>query len=77
MDIARRLGARVLEERWRGFGPQKRFAVDAAAHDWVLCLDADERATPELDRAVRAAFAAGEPSPPAFAFPRRNRFLVR
>jgi glycosyltransferase involved in cell wall biosynthesis len=77
VDIARRLGARVLEERWRGFGPQKRFAVDAAAHDWVLCLDADERATPELERAVRAAFSAGEPSPPAFAFPRRNRFLGR
>jgi hypothetical protein len=43
----------------------------------VLCLDADERATPELERAIRAAFAAGEPAPPAFAIARRNRFLGR
>jgi len=77
VDVARRLGARVLEESWRGFGPQKRFAVDAAAHDWVLCLDADERVTPELDRAIRGAFAAGDPAPPAFAMARRNRFLGR
>ena len=77
VEIARRSRARVLEEAWRGFGPQKRFAVAAAAHDWVLCLDADERATPELDRAIRAAFAAGEPKAPAFAIARRNRFLGR
>jgi glycosyltransferase involved in cell wall biosynthesis len=77
VDVARRLGARVLEERWRGFGPQKRFAVDAAAHDWVLCRDADERVTPGLERAIRAAFAAGDPAAPAFAFARRNRFLGR
>ena len=77
LDVARRFGARVLEERWRGFGPQKRFAVDAAARDWVLCLDADERVTPELERAIRGAFAAGEPAPAAFAIARRNRFLGR
>jgi glycosyltransferase involved in cell wall biosynthesis len=77
VDVARRLGARVLEERWRGFGPQKRFAVDAASHDWVLCLDADERVTPALDRAIRAAFASGDPAPCAFAIARRNRFLGR
>jgi glycosyltransferase involved in cell wall biosynthesis len=77
VDIARRSGARVLEERWRGFGPQKRFAVDAAAHDWVLCLDADERARPSSSAPSAAAFAGGEPGPPAFAFARRNRFLGR
>ncbi len=77
VEIARRSGARVIAEPWRGYGPQKRFAVDAAAHDWVLCLDADERVSPELEGAIRAAFAPGAPAAGAYAMARRNRFLGR
>ena len=75
--LAARTGARVIEHAWEGFGPQKNFAVGAAAHDWVLCLDADERVTPELAKAIRAVFAGGTPMTHAFAFARRNRFLGR
>ena len=75
--LAGRLGARVIEHSWRGFGPQKNFAVAQAQHDWVLCLDADERVTPELAAAIRGAFASGPPAAPAYAFARRNRFLGR
>ncbi|MDH5285808.1 MAG: glycosyltransferase family 2 protein [Betaproteobacteria bacterium] len=77
VEIARARGARVLRQEWLGFGAQKRFAVDAAAHDWVMCMDADERATPELVAAVAALFASGAPSAPAYAVARRNRFLGR
>ena len=38
-----------------GFGRQKQFAVAQARNDWVLCLDADERVSPELERSIRAA----------------------
>jgi glycosyltransferase involved in cell wall biosynthesis len=41
-DIAQSLGARVFNEEWRGFGPQKRRVTELALHDWVLSLDADE-----------------------------------
>ena len=44
--LAERHGARVIQQDWLGFGAQKQFAVEAARHDWVLCLDADERVTP-------------------------------
>ena len=77
VEVARSAGARVVVEPWRGFGPQKQFAVAAARHDWVLCLDADERVTPELDRAIRGAFAAGAPGVAAYRLARRNRFLGR
>ncbi len=76
VEIARRCGARVIEQPWLGFGPQKNFAVAQAAHDWVLCLDADERVTPELAAAIRAALG-GAPAAAAFAVARRNRFLGR
>jgi hypothetical protein len=42
----------------------------------VLCLDADERVTPELERAIRAAFA-GTPAVAGYRMARRNRFLGR
>src|SRR6186713_2739299 len=48
-----------------------------AAHDWVLCIDADERVSPALSDAIRALFASGAPSANAYAMARRNRFLGR
>ena len=77
VDVAKGAGARVLIEPWRGFGPQKQFAVAAARHDWVLCLDADERVTPPLAAAIVALFERGAPPAGAYAMPRRNRFLGR
>jgi glycosyltransferase involved in cell wall biosynthesis len=77
VDVARRSGARVIEREWPGFGKQKQFAVGAAAHDWVLCLDADERVSPPLAASIRDAFARGAPTSAAFALARRNRFLGR
>src|ERR1051325_11606348 len=56
--IARRRGARVVQKEWLGFGRQKQFAVEQAKHDWVLCVDADERVSPELAASIRAAPAA-------------------
>ena len=75
--VAARCGARAIPHAWEGYGAQKNFAVGEARHDWVLCIDADERVTPELAAAVRALFARGAPSAAAYAVARRNRFLGR
>src|SRR5512143_4284155 len=72
VELARRRGARVIERAWPGFGAQKQFAVGAAAHDWVLCLDADERVTEPLRESILAAMRA--PQGFVYAVPRRNRF---
>jgi len=73
--LAERYGARVIQRDWPGFGRQKQFAVEAASHDWVLCLDADERVSRELQAAIEIALKS--PSHVAFRFPRCNRFLGR
>ena len=62
VETARRCGARVVTHTWAGFGPQKQFAVQEARHDWVLCLDADERLSPELRESIVTLFAAGAPA---------------
>jgi glycosyltransferase involved in cell wall biosynthesis len=74
-DIAGRKGARVVQKEWLGFGRQKQFAVEQASHDWVLCLDADERVSTELARSIESALAA--PVSPVYRMPRRNRFMGR
>jgi len=52
-------GARVLHRDFDGFRSQKDFAVRQARHDWVLCLDADERVGPALRAAILAARDGG------------------
>ncbi|HMO29817.1 glycosyltransferase family 2 protein [Enterovirga sp.] len=57
VEVAERLGARVIRRDWEGYGPQKRFAEESCRHDWMLNLDADEVAPPSLAREIRALFA--------------------
>ena len=75
LEIAARHGARVIDKDWMGFGRQKQYAVEQAKNDWVLCLDADERVSPELARSIALALVA--PQAPVYRMARRNRFLGR
>ncbi|MBI3545207.1 MAG: glycosyltransferase family 2 protein [Gammaproteobacteria bacterium] len=74
-QVAQSHGARVLHQDWLGYGKQKQFAVKRAAHDWVLCLDADERVSPELAHRIQDALRA--PAFFAYDMPRCNRFMGR
>jgi glycosyltransferase involved in cell wall biosynthesis len=70
-------GARVIERDWPGFGPQKRFAVAAATHDWVLCVDADERVSDALRAEIEALARCGFAGASAWSAPRCSRYLGR
>ena len=74
-SLAESRGARVLDKEWLGFGRQKQFAVDQAKHDWVLCIDADERVSAPLAESIRAALE--QPSAQVYRMARCNRFLGR
>ncbi|HEY1059306.1 MAG TPA: glycosyltransferase family 2 protein [Limnobacter sp.] len=80
--LAQQYGARVVFKEWLGFGPQKQFAVAQAQFDWVLCLDADERVSPELMVSIQRLFSGSTPEPDlrnvaAFDMPRCNFFMGR
>lgn len=75
VSIALSFRARVIQQKWLGFGPQKQFGVEQASYDWVLCIDADEQVSPELAASIRKAMEA--PSANAWQMPRRNRFMGR
>ncbi len=40
--LCEKYGARVIQQKFLGFGQQKQLGVDAAKNDWILSLDADE-----------------------------------
>jgi glycosyltransferase involved in cell wall biosynthesis len=48
VELAKAYGAKVFVEEWKGYAPQKNSAIDKAAGDWILSLDADEEVDSEL-----------------------------
>ena len=77
LRIAAEFGCDVFTESWRGFGPQKQFAVDHCRENWVLVLDADERIPSETAAAIRRIIVAGDVSAAGYRFPRKNFFQGR
>lgn len=71
-EVARAAGARVEHQPWLGYGPQKNRAVELAAHDWILSVDADE----VLDAAGQRALAGLDLSDPARCWRLRRRTFV-
>jgi glycosyltransferase involved in cell wall biosynthesis len=69
VEIAAKLGAKVLYHEWQGYGPQKIFAESVCRHDWLLNIDADEAVTPALRDEIIALFSQGkEPEIKAWRF---------
>lgn len=75
-DIAFRLGARVVEEPWRGYAAQKNFAAASAAHDWIFSLDADEAVNEELESEI-LELKLSEPPFRAYSMPRLAQYCGR
>jgi len=73
LTIAKNYGARIIEQEWLGFGPQKQFAVEQASNDWVLCLDADEWISEKLSLSINKILE--NPEFFAYRFPRCNKFM--
>ncbi len=63
VDIAKSFGAKVFVEEWKGYAAQKNSAIDKATGDWILSLDADEEAEPELVEELTGQGSDGESIP--------------
>ncbi len=76
VEIARAHGARVLQQPWLGFGPQRRAATALASHPWILFLDADEWLSEELQAELRQRLPSLLSSAYAGAFLHRAAFFM-
>jgi glycosyltransferase involved in cell wall biosynthesis len=76
IEIAERLGARVVQIDFEGFGKLRNSAIAACRGDWIFSLDADERCTPEARDAILAVLRDPN-SADIWRVPRRNWFMGR
>lgn len=76
VEIAEKLGARVIEMPWKGYASQKNYASEQAAHDWVLSIDADESLSEALEAEIWQIKKSG-PQYDAYTMPRLAQYLGR
>ncbi len=76
LAICREFTEKVYQCDFEGFGKLRNRALECVTHDWVLSVDADERASLILRDEIKAELAQG-PRAEAFFVPRQNLFLGR
>src|SRR3954469_15309312 len=76
VEIATKLGARVVEASWHGYAAQKNIAADLASHDWILSLDADESVSEALEAEIWQIKKTG-PTFDGYTMPRLAQYLGR
>ena len=76
VELAQKLGARVIEAGWRGYAGQKNWAAEQAKHDWILSLDADEALSEALEAEIWNVKKNG-PEYDGYTMPRLARYLGR
>ena len=74
VELAEKLGARVLEAGWRGYAGQKNWAAEQAGHDWILSLDADEALSEALEGEIWNLKKNG-PRHDGYTMPRMAQYL--
>lgn len=74
-EIAKRHGARLVVEPFRGYAAQKQAAIDLAMHDWVLLLDSDEFLAPACEPVIRSAVSRRDVA--GYTLPRREWLFWR
>ncbi|MBI4903313.1 MAG: glycosyltransferase family 2 protein [Acidobacteria bacterium] len=74
VEIARKLGARVIETIWRGYAQQKNFAAGQATHEWIFSIDADEALSEALEADVWLLKKHG-PKFDAYTMPRMAQYI--
>ncbi|OGW83988.1 MAG: hypothetical protein A3C47_01255 [Omnitrophica bacterium RIFCSPHIGHO2_02_FULL_51_18] len=70
-EIAKQFTPRVYQRAMDVEGKHRNYAYGLAKNEWVLSLDADERATPEL-RGEIGSLLNNNPSCNGYTIPRRN-----
>jgi glycosyltransferase involved in cell wall biosynthesis len=73
-EVARDMGAEVVDRAFDGYAQQKNWALDNIQWlpPWILILDADERVSPELVEELQVIVSA---TSPRVAYALRKRFI--
>ena len=75
-NLARRAGAEVIQHPFENYAQQRNATLDRVEADWILFVDADERATPALAAEVQEVTGGGREEV-AWWVPRHNYIFGR
>ena len=75
VSLAKKLGAKVFNKPWKGYGHHKNIAIQLAKHEWIFSLDADERITPALKQEILKVINRSDFN--VYDVPRRSLFVSR
>ncbi len=75
VELAKRLGARIIQSEYINSASQKNRNIPNASHQWILLVDADERVTGELRNEITALLKKSEIPCDAYWISRRNFFM--
>lgn len=77
VEIAREAGARVVQRSFDNYANQRNAALTQVEYryQWVLMVDADEQATPELLREIQKITKNGEESTTLYHIRRKDMFF--
>lgn len=73
IEIAKKAGARIVEQKGDNYAAWRNQGREEAKGKWLLYVDADERITPRLRKEIQGAIRGKQHT--AFAIPRRNFLL--
>lgn len=71
LSLAEKMGATVFQTSWKGYGETKNEGNSQAMNPWILSLDADEVAQPELIRSLQSKFSESLSNQTVFAIRRK------
>jgi glycosyltransferase involved in cell wall biosynthesis len=78
VQIAKNMGARVIQRTYENSASQKNWAIPQAAFEWIFLLDADERADEKLKKEIQQLLSSpDELSCQAYWIRRVNFFMGR
>ncbi len=75
VELARRFTSDIYTIDWQGYGHARNFALDRAAGEWILWLDADERVPGDLAEEIQRLMQDDGKEYDGYAVARRAYFL--
>lgn len=75
IEIAKKFGAKVYSENWKGYTDQKNSALQKVTSNWVISIDADEEFTEEAQNDIKRLIKMNEKGVDAYAFRRKVFYL--
>jgi glycosyltransferase involved in cell wall biosynthesis len=75
-QVAAEFSSVILQKHFQGYSKQKQDAIDLAAHDWIILLDADEALSEESQTEIQSLLQT-EPPAHGYTIPRIEQLFWR